>query len=312
MRLKKNAAFSRASLAAAVALMLLGLLLWSLPQEAPPSPILAEKEGWQMEKGAPLPEGEPVFLSRESLLQGTLLLISPENPLPYDFPAPNTRDIRRMVGAYLPVREGTMLHEDAIYALCTMQFEFPLEHGITFIRGALSHAQQEEWRRAAFDRFIQVYSLQEALEKTMQTIPGGGESEHQTGYCMDLIMTGILRLSGQDPLQYNETGQWLKENLWKHGWIRRFESMEAGCESVHIRYVGKAHAAALQLLETDLESYLSLLRREGSITLQRDGEIYCHIYCFPCTNSCYFPLPENARYEASADNTGWAVITLFP
>ena len=236
------------------ALTLIFLLLFH--QGAEPALALGGRDEWIILKGAPEPQGTQTYLSRSALLQGKLMLVSPQTPLPKDYFPPNTRDIRAMVGAYLPAKEGVMLCQEAVYALCTIQFEYPLEQGVSLIRGTLSNAQQEEWRREAFDRYAKVYPLNEALSRVTEEIPGGGESEHQTGYALDLAMKGPLSLVGADPLLHNTTGRWLDENLWRFGWIYRFspqEESDGSCEGVHLRYVGKVHAAAMHALGIGME-----------------------------------------------------------
>lgn len=291
-----------------------GLIIFlCFPPEPDISPILGARDEWRVEKGAPALAGTPTFLSREALLQGKLLLVSPASPLPMDFAPPSTRDIRAMVGSYLPALEGVMLCQEAVYALCTMQFEYPLEGGISMIRGALSNAQQEEWRREAFDRYSRVYPLNEAMNRVIAEIPGGGESEHQTGYALDIAMKGPLSLVGADPLLHNTAGRWLQENMWRFGWIYRFsprEASEGSCEGIHLRYVGKTHASAMHALNLGLEEYLSLLREQKSVTLLREQSPYAYLYCLPCPGDLSIPLPPDGAWEASADNTGWAVIAV--
>ena len=283
------------------------------PEPAQPALAIAGRDGWAIERGAPPLSGVPVTLTREALLQGTLMQVSAADPLPIDFPPPNVRDVRAMVGAYLPAKEGLMLHQDAIYALCTMQFEYPLEQGVSLIRGTLSSAQQEAWRREAFDRYSRVYPVAEAMSRVTEEIPGGGESEHQLGYSLDIALKSPLSLAGSDPLLHNTAGHWLHENLWRFGWIYRFspeEKSEGSCEGIHLRYVGKAHAAAMHTLGVSLEAYLSLLRSEGTLTLLRDGIPYCYLYCFPDEQSLSLLLPKDAQWEASADNTGFSILAI--
>jgi hypothetical protein len=151
------------------------------------------------------------------------------------------------------------------------------------------------------------------MSRVIAEIPGGGESEHQLGYALDIELTGPLSFSGPDPLLHNETGCWLRENLWRFGWIDRFsphEKSDGSCEGIHLRFVGKAHAAAMHALGMSLEDYLSLLREEGSLTLLQDEIPYCYFYCLPCEKDLSIYLPESAQWMASADNTGWAILAV--
>jgi len=287
----------------------------ALPEKASDaaSHVLGQQDQWTVQRGAPGIQGRKIKVSRQELLQGTLMLVSPDHPLPSDFSQPNTRTVRAMVGAYLPVWEETALLPEAVYSLCEMKLDYSLDAGITFTRGALSFAQLEERQRQAFDRFSQVYSLQDALQLAISTVPGGRESEHRTGYALDIELHPPLSLGKADPLQRNEVGQWLHENMWRYGWIRRYMNGEEGagnCESIHVRYVGKAHAAAMHVLDLDLEAYWDLLRQEGELTVFCGDEMYAWLYCTPCNDTVEIILPEGHEYVVSADNTGWAAAAI--
>ena len=300
----RNAAFFLL-LAAALGLA----LVW--PNEK--KPVQTGRDGYLLSSGAPGLAGRAAVLPRQTLLQGTLLLVDPGHPLPEDFPVPNTRAIRAMVGSYLPALEDVALWREAVYALCEMQVERPLEEGVTLSRGTLSPAQQETWRREAFARYLNVYPLSQALEKAQAAVPGGNESEHQTGYALDLEMTGVLRLSQADPLIRNDTGMWLAENMWRYGWIRRYgpdSQAEGACENVHLRYVGKVHAAAMHALSLDLEDYLTLLSLQGAMTVYRDNEPWAYLYALPCGGDLALPLPTDTEYQASLDNRGYAILAV--
>ncbi len=292
-----------------LAAALTAILFWQ-PEKAP-EPV--GRDGYLVSAGAPTLTGVDTVISRQTLLQGTLLSVSPEHPLPADFPAPNTRAVRAMVGSYLPAQEGVALWRDAVYALCEMQAVRPLEEGVTLCRGAVSAAQQEAWQREAFARYLSVYPLSEALQSAQAAVPGAGESEHRTGYAIDLTMTGALNLSQADPLLRNDTGAWLAENMWQYGWVRRYgpgSKAEGGCENVHLRYVGKVHAAAMHALSLDLEEYLDFLHLQGAVTLCRDGEAWACLYALPCDDDLTVSLPAETEYQASLDNRGYAILAV--
>lgn len=274
--------------------------------------ILAQRESCTLLRGAPSLAGTPTFLSRAQLIQGPLMLSSPVHPLPNDLPTPDTPSIRRLVGTYLPAEEGASLRREAIYALCALQTEYSLAGKACFVRGMVSNAQQEEERRQAFFRYAQVLPPEEALPRAREAVPGAGESEHQTGWAVDVQLTGTLSMGSKDPLLRSEGGKWLQNNLWRFGFIRRYTRAEeeGGCEHIHLRYVGPIHSAAIHTLGCTLEEYLALLRREKALTLQREGEGDVFLYCVQGEGNMTLPLPPGAIYTCSADNTGWTVIAL--
>lgn len=292
-------------------LMTAGLIVLSLSSHAPAaSPVIAQADGYTIERSAPALTGPGITISRRTLLQGTLMLVSGAHPLPKDFPPPDTRSVRALVGSYLPASEETLLCQEAVYALCRLQTDHSLHGLATLENGAVSAAQQEQLRQEAFERYRKVYPLSEAVEKAHAAVPGGGESEHQLGYAVDIYLTGPLALGSSDPLLRTETGKWLSDNLWRYGFIRRYNGSsgeEGACEHIHLRFVGTFHAAAMHALHMTLEEYLALLRAEGSLTLAKDGQPVAYFYCAPCQGSWTLPLPANAAVTCSADNTGWAI-----
>lgn len=311
LRFKQRNTRVRLALCGLIFFLCLGLtalLSASPPPEA--APILGRADGYAVRRGAPA-GGQTIAISRETLLRGTLMLVSPRHPLPADFPPPNTRSIRAMVGSYLPVAGDAALCREAVYALCELETAHPLTGAAWLENGAISAAQQEDLRREAFDRYRKVYPLNEALRQANAAVPGGGESEHQLGWSIDLRLTGPLSLGQTDALMRTEEGKWLAENLWRYGFIRRYGADEAreegACEAIHLRYVGPLHAAAMHALNVTLEEYLALLRKEGAVTLLRDDQPVAYLICAPCEGDWHVSLPEGVSAQFSGDNTGWAV-----
>ena len=294
------------------ALLISLFLSFLLPAGAQPGadPLLGRREEWALYRGAPEGALAPHMLTRAQLLAGPLMLADPAHPLPADFPAPSVRDIQAMVSTYLPAEENVLLRQDVIYALCAMQFERDLKGSLTFTRGAVSPAQPEEARKAAFDRYAQVYPRAEALRRSQAAVPAGGQSEHQTGWAVDLALTPPLKTAEKNPLRRNAGGQWVWEHMWRFGLIQRFGPGDGGagsCEEIHLRYVGLPHAAAMQVMGLGLEDYLSLLRREGALTLCRREEPYAYIYCSPLMGDWAFSPPCPGDLLCSADNAGFAI-----
>ena len=282
------------------------LVFFSHPGGAEKDALLAERGEWALARGASIPPGRAVTFAREQWIQGPLMLASPEHPLPPDYPAPDARAVRAMVGHYLPVQEGVALRADVTYALCAMQTDHSFFGQAIIAQGVVSSAQQEELRREAYTRFAQVYPIKEALEKASAAVPGGNESEHQTGYAFDLTLAEPLAMKEKNPLLRNEAGQWIAENMARYGFIQR----QGVCEGVHLRYVGLPHAAAMELLGLDLEDYLLLLHRENELTLLRNGQPYAYLLCVPAAEAVSFSIPDQAVFLISGDNAGWVIAAI--
>lgn len=272
--------------------------------------LIAEKEGWALVRGAEMEKGQTVTVARQQYLQGALMLVSPRHPLPEDYPAPDVRTVHAVAGNFVPAARETALRAEVIYALCRMQLDRSMIGQAAVGRGAVSYAQQEAQRKEAFARYAQVYPLQEAVNKAAAAVPGGMESEHRTGYALDMELQGALALKEENPLYRNEAGAWIGENMWRYGLIQRYAPgawEEGSCEGVHLRYVGLAHAAAMRTLGVGLEDYLLLLHREGECTLLRDGKPYAYLLCVPEAAFVTFQAPQGAAIEVSGDNAGYVV-----
>ena len=293
----------------------LAVCLLGTPQEKGTEALAFYREEYAVVCGAGERQGEKQTFSRNALLRGKLMLAGPAHPLPSDFPAPNTRAVRALVGAFLPAQNETMLCAEAAYALCEMELACPMEDGLILTRGALSFAQQEAIRKEAYARYARILPLEEALETARANVPGGQETEHRLGYAVDVLLTGDLALAEANPLCRNATGRWLHENMWRYGFIQRYATGDHGdgaCENVHIRYVGRAHAAAMRVMGLGLEEYLGFLHMQGGITLTREGAVWAKIFCVPWDGGdLTLPAPPGAQTEISADNAGFAILTVM-
>ena len=301
----------------AAALLLMAALtgLW----QALPSPgadevrVLAQKGDVRVLAGAP--DGDVhVAFSRQQLEQGLFMLVDQTPPLPDDLKGIQVRGVRQVVGAYLPVQEGVSLTRETIQALCDMQFAYPLTD-VTVTRGAVSASQQDGERREYLLTLLKTCSLEEASRRAEAEMPMGGASEHQLGTAFDLKFTGETKIGG-DEMGWNDTGRWLRENMWRYGFIRRGKTGHEAhenhlCPDVHIRYVGTAHAAAMYAGDWCMEEYLQLLHREGSITVQIEGDKDAYIYAVPMTDAGAEMLLPSPYGDQSADNMGYAVFTRF-
>ena len=259
--------------------------------------------------GAPKQGQKNVTYTRRDLLLGTLLLVGPEHPLPSDFPGANARGVRQMVGSYLNAQEGVALREEVVYALCDMRVS-RLMNDALLNRGAVSSATQNSLRREAFSRYLAVGTVENALEQMNKNVPRAGESEHQTGLCVDVELLGDLSYASTDPLKRTETGRWISENMAAYGFVRRYmtQGEDGGCEGIHLRYVGKVHAQAMQAGGWTLEEYLAALRANGCLTVRGEGYTAC-VLAFEGDAGGSVSAMADAMVTVSADNAGWTIVT---
>ncbi|MGN1347023.1 MAG: D-alanyl-D-alanine carboxypeptidase family protein [Eubacteriales bacterium] len=115
--------------------------------------------------------------------------------------------------------------------------------------------QQRIW-----DSNMQSYG--EEYTKTYVAVPG--HSEHHTGLACDL---GFYTDDGASvPLADHEYGPWVWEHCTEYGYIMRYPAEKSditgiGHEQWHFRYVGLAHAYAIDTLDLCLEEYIDALKQ---------------------------------------------------
>lgn len=310
----------RRSLVLSLAALLLMLLTGAYMQPKAPQradALLAERDGWRLYAMTAAPEGRKTSFTRAQLYSGLLLYVGADAPLPADLPAQQTRDVRRLVGLYVPAAEQVALSEETIYALCALVRENPLT-GTWIMAGMRSPAEQDALQKAAFAQYQAVLPVAEALDRARQTIPDSGKSEHQLSTAFDVRLNGAQAWSQADPMARTADGRWLLENAWRFGFARRYppdkaELTRACGEELHWRYVGAAHAAALRAADWCLEEYLQALHAYGTLRLVSPAGAETWLLCAPMQEEGgAFSVPEGWQAAVSADNLGYAVCVLTP
>jgi hypothetical protein len=98
-------------------------------------------------------------------------------------------------------------------------------------------------------------------------------------------------------------GRKLLQTAWRYGF-----AVDQRQGRWLLRYVGKAHAAAMVFLDVDLAEYLHLLHEKRILQVRRDDSTTYLIFCQPAEDEYVeFLLPKNVKYEVSLDNLGYAL-----
>jgi len=135
------------------------------------------------------------------------------------------------------------------------------------------------------------------------TIPGA--SEHETGLCMDVYVTGFAG----DGFLKSEAGMFVNSHCHEYGFIVRYPSYgeeQTGIrfEPWHIRFVGQPHADIIYNNKLTLEEYISELKEGVCYETERyfilrqraeDGQLLLPTGC--------------ESYVISPDNTGCYLVT---
>ncbi|MBQ9197463.1 MAG: D-alanyl-D-alanine carboxypeptidase family protein [Clostridia bacterium] len=290
------------------------------PELPPPANerLIAQSETAAVYAGGNPPDGgNAVRFSWEELYRGLLLCVSRDHPLPRQLPAQQSRDVRSLVGLYVPAAEHVALSEETIYALCDLVRDNPLVE-TWIMAGMRSAMEQASLQQRAFESYRASMPVAQALIQAERDVPDSGQDEHQLATAFDVRLNGLHAWSAADPMARTKDGEWLLRNAWKYGFIRRYPPEKADVtgvenESMHWRYVGRAHAAAMALSGLCLEEYLALLHEAGALRVLGAEGAEAWILCRPCDAAgAIFDIPAGWRAEVSADNLGYAVCVLMP
>lgn len=255
-----------------------------------------------------------VQFSRETLLKGNLLCIGTASPMPADMPVQQARNVRKLVGLYVPAAQDVSLSEETIYALCNLCAENPLVR-TWIVSGIRAPSEQYALQDETFEQYRKLMSTAEALSAARRDVPDSGKSEHQLATSFDITFTGELDWAYADPLDRSKDGRWLRENAWRFGFIRRYPPDKAQMtgvlnEGLHFRYVGYAHALVMQSTGWCLEEYLQALKGYGALTIEQGDTVTYILSSEMDAEGAAFPVPSGYKCEVSADNLGYAVCVL--
>lgn len=135
-----------------------------------------------------------------------------------------------------------------------------------------------------------------------------------SGYCVDLCL-----LNADETISRFETpNTWLQENSWKYGFVFSYTDTDAAVTGVaaapyHLRYVGQVHAGIMHDQNLTLSGYFEYLKSHTlSVPLYYtvDDVIYTVYYVPSEGGTTEVPVPLNADYEISGNNTDGYIITV--
>lgn len=257
--------------------------------------------------GYTAPEGL-VYAARtfryEELLRGKLLLIDDDHPLPSGVPAPNTMSIATYGKGMVPVTELTIKSGKETITALTRLFAALRGRGagaLTVCRGTMTPLEQREWQLQRLKMLSAQMTLNEATLRTLAETDAPGTGELQQEYTVDITIAGVNR--AQDAAEQSVA---LRHTAWRYGFI----PLQVGDSPLYrCRYVGEAHATAMTYLDLELKEYLELLHQKQVMHVRRDKDVSYLILCQPVNDGFVeFKYPENARWEVSLDNMGYAIM----
>ena len=290
-----------------------------------------DSKTWRLEDegNAELENTSTVTVDRADLITGGLLLINPWHSLPGDFSEGTLVSVGNNSGWKIAVADGTVrLFPVAFEALQNMITDAGTAGLADYIvrEAYRSNDTQTELFNKQMEKLSTKYSGDILVEQTKKTVNYPGTSEYQSGmsFRMDIYNKAKPEI-GKQKFQVSEQGQWFTNNGWKYGVVFRFpttdfpavgwedKSYKTGVTSqINLyRYVGKAHAAAMRIMDYCLEEYVEFLIAHPHICIYEDGALRYEIYRIKAEDAQSYDLPvpnPASSYIASLDNLGGVVM----
>ena len=175
-----------------------------------------------------------------------LMLVNHEHPLEKDFD-----------GELTELRYGQSV-DSRIYPDLQEMFDEMRENGLSprVVQGYRSYSEQENRLRSKISEYMSYGKSKEEAERlALQWEAAPGTSEHELGICVD-----ISSETGENA-SANEVWNWMDENCWKYGFIKRYPNNKSQITGVrgepwHYRYVGAEAAEEIMKKGITLEEYL--------------------------------------------------------
>ncbi|MDD3213881.1 MAG: M15 family metallopeptidase [Eubacteriales bacterium] len=286
---------------------------------------------WRLEdeSSTPLENVSNVTLDRADLLTGGLLLVNPWHMLPSDFSEDGLVSIGNSSGWKIAVADSNVrVFPNAFQALEDM-VTAAAEDGLSdyLVREAYrSNDTQTELFNKQMENLSKKYSGDILIEQTKKTVNYPGTSEYQSGMSFRLdVYSKTDPEVGKQKFQDSAQGKWFTDNGWKYGVIFRFptegfpnsswedKSYKTGV-SIQLnlyRYVGKAHSAAMRIMDYCMEEYVEFLIAHPHLCIYEDGALKYEVYRVAAEDASTYtvPVPNPASsYIASLDNMGGVVL----
>ena len=187
-------------------------------------------------------------------------LVNKQNPVDKTFPEDQEALIE--IPAKYRKTDVIYLHYIAEKALeAMMQDMFALGYNDTYVTSAYRRYDKQ---KQIFDKYVndlvnQGMSYDDAYAEVLKDTALPGQSEHQTGLCVDLTTKSIITVDNR--FADTEVFAWLSANAWKYGFVLRYPEDKVNItgysyESWHYRFVGFEVAKIMHQTGLCYEEYL--------------------------------------------------------
>ena len=187
-------------------------------------------------------------------------LVNKQNPVDKTFP--EDQDALIEIPAKYRKTDVIYLHYIAEKALeAMMQDMFALGYNDTYVTSAYRRYDKQ---KQIFDKYVndlvnQGMSYDDAYAEVLKDTALPGQSEHQTGLCVDLTTKSIMTVDNR--FADTEVFAWLQHNAWKYGFVLRYPEDKVNItgysyESWHYRFVGFEVAKIMHQTGLCYEEYI--------------------------------------------------------
>ena len=194
----------------------------------------------------------------DSITAEYLVLANKVSPLGKDY-APPVVDLTCPTDG-----EGQQLQADAANALYAMMLEMR-EAGVSDVFVTSSY-RPYSYQENLYTRYVKKHMMNDGMSRAEAEAAASkysarpGESEHQTGLCLD-FSTESINGAVSEAFEETEAFAWLSENAYKYGFILRYpkdkvDLTQYDYEPWHYRFVGRQAATEIYFSGICLEEYL--------------------------------------------------------
>ena len=316
-KLKHNRRFQR-GLLAAVCFVSFSLCLCSTwrpfekePKEIDVWSVQAIQTAKEGTAGTAIPADmqlKPCVFSRQALLDGKMMIIDAQHPLPEEMLTPNTFNIatygrRLILTSSVRIKTG----KETLFALEQLFEQLRAENieDLYVWAGSTTKEEQQSSRIELLRKLMRENLPAVSFEKALQNTEEPGTGALLLPYAIEI---GLFEPSGKlacdQPLHETEQGKRFLDLAWRFGFVPEGEE-----HPMRFRYVGKAHATAITYLNLSFKAYLRLMHERGRIVINEGGNPAYLIVCVPYDGGdAVFDLPECRHYEAGIDNLGYVLV----
>lgn len=283
-------------------------------------------------------KGQDVNVTRREMLEGGLLLVNRWHLMPADLLDEYMVSVNQYSRAdddktnNLPTTDAAVsMQTTAVEALMKMYSDARAQglemDYIVIDEGYRTMETQSSYWNNTVEKYSSRYSGDTLTEKARTETAYPGSSDYQAGLSILLYnyKSGDNAFSST-PLHETEQGKWIYNNCWKYGYVYRFpvqgfpyadtvdKSYKTGINLTNkvYRYVGEAHAAAMNVLGYCLEEYVEYLMEHPHIAVYEEGVLKYEIYRMEGGNSdTTVNIPKGAAsYSVSTDNMNGVVVSI--